>query len=69
MGGIEPARTLVLAAIASGADVVTGNKALLANHGPELFAAAEQVGAQLSYEAAVGGRDPDHPAAARQPRR
>ena len=58
MGGIEPARTLVLAAIASGADVVTGNKALLANHGPELFAAAEQVGAQLSYEAAVGGAIP-----------
>ena len=58
MGGIEPARTLVLAAIASGADVVTGNKALLANHGPELFAAAEQVGAQLSYEAAVAGAIP-----------
>jgi homoserine dehydrogenase len=58
MGGIEPARTLVLTAIASGADVVTGNKALLANHGPELFAAAEQVGAQLSYEAAVGGAIP-----------
>ncbi|QAY74484.1 homoserine dehydrogenase [Agromyces protaetiae] len=58
MGGLEPARTLVLQAIASGADVVTGNKALLAAHGPELFAAAEQVGAQLSYEAAVGGAIP-----------
>ncbi|GAA1944175.1 homoserine dehydrogenase [Agromyces allii] len=58
MGGLEPARTLVLQAIASGADVVTGNKALLATHGPELFAAAEQVGAQLSYEAAVGGAIP-----------
>ncbi|HEY6799327.1 MAG TPA: homoserine dehydrogenase, partial [Agromyces sp.] len=58
MGGIEPARTHVLAAIASGADVVTGNKALLANHGPELFAAAELVGAQLSYEAAVAGAIP-----------
>ncbi len=58
MGGIEPARTLVLQAIASGADVVTGNKALIAAHGPELFAAAEQVGAQLSYEAAVGGAIP-----------
>ena len=45
-------------AIASGADVVTGNKALLATHGPELFAAAEQVGAQLYYEAAVGGAIP-----------
>lgn len=58
MGGIEPARTLVLQAIASGADVVTGNKALLAAHGTELFAAAEQVGAQLSYEAAVAGAIP-----------
>lgn len=58
MGGIEPARTLVLTAIASGADVVTGNKALLASHGPELFAAAEQVGAQISYEAAVAGAIP-----------
>ncbi|MDR5701803.1 homoserine dehydrogenase [Agromyces aerolatus] len=58
MGGIEPARTLVLQAIASGADVVTGNKALLAAHGTELFEAAEQVGAQLSYEAAVAGAIP-----------
>ncbi|MEJ3404580.1 homoserine dehydrogenase [Rathayibacter sp. YIM 133350] len=58
MGGIEPARSLVLMALASGADVVTGNKALLATHGPELFAAAEQVGAQLYYEAAVGGAIP-----------
>jgi len=58
MGGIEPARGLVLQAIGSGADVVTGNKALIAAHGPELFAAAEQVGAQLSYEAAVGGAIP-----------
>ncbi|GAA1841386.1 homoserine dehydrogenase [Agromyces salentinus] len=58
MGGLEPARTMVLKAIASGADVVTGNKALLATHGPELYAAAEQVGAQLSYEAAVAGAIP-----------
>lgn len=58
IGGIEPARTLVLQALQSGADVVTGNKALLATHGPELFAAAEQVGAQLYYEAAVAGAIP-----------
>ncbi|MET0726609.1 MAG: homoserine dehydrogenase [Leifsonia sp.] len=58
MGGIEPARTYILQALNSGADVVTGNKALLATHGPELFAAAEQVGAQLYYEAAVGGAIP-----------
>ena len=48
----------MLLALESGADVVTGNKALLATHGPELFAAAEQVGAQLYYEAAVGGAIP-----------
>jgi len=58
IGGLEPARTHVLAALTSGADVVTGNKALLAVHGPELFAAAEQVGAQLYYEAAVAGAIP-----------
>ena len=58
MGGLEPARTYILQALNSGADVVTANKALLANHGPELFAAAEQVGAQLYFEAAVAGAIP-----------
>ncbi len=58
IGGVERARELVLLALESGADVVTGNKALLATHGPELFAAAERVGAQLNYEAAVGGAIP-----------
>ena len=58
MGGLEPARELLLLAMNSGADVITANKALLATHGPELFAAAEQVGAQLYYEAAVGGAIP-----------
>ncbi|MFF1634302.1 homoserine dehydrogenase [Leifsonia sp. NPDC058248] len=58
MGGVEPARGYVLQALNSGADVITGNKALLATHGPELFEAAEQVGAQLYYEAAVGGAIP-----------
>jgi len=58
MGGLEPARTLILQALNSGADVITANKALLATHGPELFEAAEQVGAQLYYEAAVGGAIP-----------
>lgn len=58
IGGVEPARTLVLEALGSGADVVTGNKALLATHGPELFDTAEQVGAQLAYEAAVAGAIP-----------
>ncbi|HEY5230656.1 MAG TPA: homoserine dehydrogenase [Galbitalea sp.] len=58
MGGLEPARTLLLEAMNSGADIITANKALLATHGPELFEAAEQVGAQLYYEAAVGGAIP-----------
>jgi homoserine dehydrogenase len=58
MGGIEPARTLILEALNSGADVVTANKALLATHGDQLAAAADQVGAQLSFEAAVGGAIP-----------
>lgn len=58
IGGVERARELVLMALESGADVVTGNKALLATHGAELFSAAERVGAQLNYEAAVGGAIP-----------
>ncbi len=58
MGGIEPAREYIELALTSGADVITANKALLATHGPELFAVAEQVGAQLYYEAAVGGAIP-----------
>ena len=58
MGGIEPARGHILSAIGSGADVVTANKALLATHGPELFAAADQVGAQIYYEASVAGAIP-----------
>jgi len=58
MGGIEPARELILQALHSGADVITANKALLAHHGPELFAAAAQVGAQLYYEAAVAAAIP-----------
>ena len=58
MGGLHPARELVTLALESGADVVTANKALLAHHGPELFDLAERVGAQLYYEAAVGGAIP-----------
>lgn len=58
LGGIEPARSLLLGAIAAGADVVTANKALVAAHGQELFEAAEAVGAQVAYEAAVGGAIP-----------
>ncbi|MBF4569713.1 homoserine dehydrogenase [Plantibacter sp. VKM Ac-2880] len=58
IGGIEPARSHILQAINAGADIVTANKALLATHGPELFDAAEQVGAQLYYEAAVAAAIP-----------
>jgi homoserine dehydrogenase len=58
MGGIEPARSSLLQALSAGADVVTGNKALLATHGPELFEAADQVGASVHYEAAVAGAIP-----------
>ncbi|WP_430593438.1 homoserine dehydrogenase [Humidisolicoccus flavus] len=58
MGGIEPARTLLLKALGAGADVVTANKALIATHGAELQDAADLVGAQLTYEAAVGGAIP-----------
>lgn len=58
MGGVQPARDLIHLALESGADVVTANKALLASHFAELTQAAERVGAQLSYEAAVAGAIP-----------
>jgi homoserine dehydrogenase len=58
MGGIQPAHELILEAMNSGADVVTANKALIAAHGDELATVAEQVGAQLYYEAAVAGAIP-----------
>ena len=57
-GGIEPARTRILRALNAGKSVVSGNKALLAKHGVELQAAADESGAQLSYEAAVAGAIP-----------
>ncbi len=55
MGGIEPARTLLLDAIRRGKNVVTANKQLMARHGPELFAAASRAGVDLRLEASVGG--------------
>jgi homoserine dehydrogenase len=58
IGGIEPARSAILAAINSGAAVVTANKALLAKHGPELYQAAKDNGVDLYFEAAVGGAIP-----------
>src|SRR5690606_11569314 len=58
IGGVEPARELVLAALKAGKPVVTGNKELLAVAGAELFAAAEAAGVDLLFEAAVGGGIP-----------
>jgi len=58
IGGYEPARRFVLAAIAAGKDVVTANKALLAVHGEEIVAAAETQGVRLGFEASVGGGIP-----------
>ena len=58
MGGIEPARTLLLEAMAHGASVVTANKALLAQDGAALYEAADAHGVDLSFEAAVAGAIP-----------
>ena len=58
IGGIEPARSLILAAMRHGASVVTANKELLAADGAALFEAAEQAGADLYFEAAVAGAIP-----------
>mgnify|MGYP000969974086 CR=1 FL=1 len=58
IGGIEPAKSWITLALNSGADVVTANKALIAAHGSELLGLAHQLGAQLYYEAAVGGAIP-----------
>ncbi|HTY27891.1 MAG TPA: homoserine dehydrogenase, partial [Mycobacterium sp.] len=58
MGGIEPARTLLLQALRRGASVVTANKALLAEHGPELYGAADEAGVDLYFEASVAGAIP-----------
>ncbi len=58
MGGDEPARTLVMAALRAGKAVVTANKHVIAHHGPELEAAARSTGAVLRFEAAVGGGIP-----------
>ena len=58
MGGVEPARTLILQALAAGKPVVTANKELLATHATELLAAAEATGVDLLFEASVGGGIP-----------
>ena len=58
MGGIEPAKSLILAAIDAGKHVVTANKALLAEHGNEIFSAAQTKGVNVAFEAAVAGSIP-----------
>jgi len=58
MGGIEPTRGLLLAALRRGASVVTANKALLAEDGPALYEAADAAGADLYFEASVAGAIP-----------
>ncbi|MET0739973.1 MAG: homoserine dehydrogenase [Candidatus Nanopelagicales bacterium] len=58
LGGIEPARSLILSAMRAGAAVVTGNKALLAEDGATLYAAADEHHVDLYYEAAVAGAIP-----------
>ncbi|MGH8472093.1 MAG: homoserine dehydrogenase, partial [Gammaproteobacteria bacterium] len=58
IGGVEPARTRVLKAIANGKHVVTANKALIAIHGNEVFQAAQDRGVMVAFEAAVAGGIP-----------
>ena len=58
IGGIEPAKSLVLTALGNGKHVVTANKALLATHGNEIFAAAQKTGVMVAFEAAVAGGIP-----------
>ena len=58
IGGIEPARTFMLEAIAGGKHVVTANKALLAGHGHDIFKAAARSGVDVAFEASVAGGIP-----------
>ncbi len=58
IGGIEPAKSFILSAIENGKHVVTANKALLASHGREIFAAAVKNKVEIGFEASVGGGIP-----------
>ena len=58
VGGLEPARSIMNRLLESGKDVVTANKALLAQHGPELFDRARQLGRSIAFDAAVAGGIP-----------
>lgn len=58
IGGLEPARSIMLRLLEAGKDIVTANKALLAEHGPELFERARQLGRSIAFEASVAGGIP-----------
>jgi homoserine dehydrogenase len=58
VGGLEPARTILLKLLEAGKDVVTANKLLLAEHGPELFDRARELGRSIAFEASVAGGIP-----------
>jgi homoserine dehydrogenase len=58
MGGLEPARTITLKLLEAGKDIVTANKALIAEHGAELFDRARELGRSISFEASVAGGIP-----------
>jgi homoserine dehydrogenase len=58
MGGIEEAKALTLRAFANGKPVITANKALICEHGDELFRAAEKAGVRYAFEASVAGGIP-----------
>ena len=58
IGGLEPARSIMLQLLESGKDVVTANKALLAEHGTELFNRARELGRSIAFEASVAGGVP-----------
>ena len=58
IGGLEPARTIMFQLLDAGKDIVTANKALLAEHGPELFDHARKLGRSIAFEASVAGGIP-----------
>lgn len=58
VGGLEPARTILLDLLNAGKDVITANKAVLAEHGPELFDRARELGRSIAFDASVGGGIP-----------
>lgn len=58
VGGLEPARSIMMRLMESGKDIVTANKALLAEHGPELFDTARRLGRSIAFEASVAGGIP-----------